>query len=132
MAPDQPYDKRKTDPPGYDPRADRVTNPGLWDWEAAYGKAALRGRGILLGFLVFAGLLLGSVWYLGLRLEGVVTKALANAVSEHGQLAEASAQTNCILTMTSEERIAFRNDLRPDAWSRWCWWIRRDIRGSGP
>lgn len=123
---------RKDDPPGSDPRPWRDANPALWDWEAAYGKAALRGRGLLFGFLLFSVLLLGSVWYLGFRLEGVVTSALASSAGEHGQLVEASAQTNCILTMTPEERIAFRNDLRPDAWSRWCWWIRREVRGSGP
>lgn len=127
-----PFKIRKDDPPGTDPRPRRESNPALWEWEAAYGKAALRGRGLLFGFLFFGALMLASVWYLGLRLEASVGTALSSSMSEHGQLVEASSQTNCILTMTPEERITFRNDLRPDAWSRWCWWIRRDVRGTGP
>lgn len=127
-----PFKIRKDDPPGTDPRPRREPNPALWEWEAAYGKATLRGRGLLFGFLFFGALMLGSVWYLGLRLEASVGNALSGSMSEHGQLVQASSQTNCILTMTPEERILFRNDLRPDAWSRWCWWISRDIRGTGP
>lgn len=125
------YRTRETDPPGTDPRARRVVDPRFWDFEAAYGKAALRARGWFAAIVTIGALVIVTNFYLGWRVEQVVTKALASSSVEHGTLVDSSRETNCILTMTPEERIQFRGDLRPDAWSRWCWWIRRRTEGGG-
>ena len=128
--PEVPYNVRRTDPPAFDPRGDRQVDPHKWDFEAAYGRLVFRGKGILVGCLVFGTILLGSIWYLGLRQETVLTRALTSTAVEHSTLSESAQQTNCILAMLPEERIQFRNDSRPDAWSRWCWWIQR--KSGGP
>lgn len=126
-----PVRVRETDPPGSDPRPYRAVNPALWDVEAAYGKAALRARGWFAAIVAVGVLVVVANFYLGWRVEQAVTRALAASGTEHAQLVDTSRETNCILTMTPEERVLFRGDLRPDAWSRWCWWIkRRDDRGG--
>ena len=126
------YRVRETDPPGIDPRPRRVTDPSLWDWEAAYGKAAVRGRGILGGMIAIGILILVSNFYLGWRVESVVKEALASSGIEHAAIVRNGEQTTCILALTPEERVLFRKDSRADAWSRWCWWLqRRTAQGGG-
>ena len=116
---------REQDPTGTDPRQMRKIDPSLWDWEAAYGKAAVRGRGILGGLVIMGALLLASNFYLGWRVEKVITEALGTSGAEHRDIVRNGEQITCILALTPEERVQFRQDSRPDAWSRWCWWLRR-------
>lgn len=129
--PDRPMHVRQTDAPGHESefRAQRQVDPNLWDWEAAYGKAALRGRGLLLGLLVFGALILVSNFYIGFRIEAVVAAAVKSSGREHDSLVRSAEQTTCILALTPEERLKFREDVRTDAWSRWCWWLRRPEAG---
>ena len=127
MPSELPFKARKDDDPGFDPRPRRETNPALWDWEAAYGKASLRGRGLLLAIVLFGVLIVGTNLYFGWRVETSVRAALASSGHEHREIVTSAQQTTCILALTPEERIRFREDLRPDAWSRWCWWMRRDL-----
>lgn len=127
MAPELPYRTRRGDDPGLDPRPWREANAALWDWEAAYGKASLRGRSMLLALLVFGVLIVGTNFYFGWRVETSVRAALASSGQEHREIVTSAQQTTCILALTIEERVKFREDLRPDAWSRWCWWLRRDL-----
>ena len=134
MSPDNlgmPFRTRQGDPPGSDPRPKREPNPALWDWEAAYGKAVFRGRGLLLAIIVFGALIVGTNLYFGWRLETSVRSALASSGHEHREIVRSAEQTTCILALTPDERLRFREDLRPDAWSRWCWWMRRDFGALG-
>lgn len=126
--PEPPIRTRQTDPIGYEDhaRGQREINPTLWDWEAAYGKVAFRGRGIMLGVLVIAALLLASIWYLGLRQEATIKQALAAGADEHDQIVQSSQQTTCVLALAQLGRLeAFMKDYSSDAWSKWCWWVPR-------
>lgn len=120
-----PYRTRETDPVTMDPRPMRAVQPALWDYEAAFGKAALRGRGIVGVVIVGVLLVVGSNGYYALRIERAFVAQAESTSGEHRTLIRTGEETACILSMTPEERLAFRDERRPDAWNRWCWWIKR-------
>lgn len=129
--PDRPLHVRQSDAPGHESefRAQRQVDPNLWEWEAAYGQAALRGRGLLLTVVIFGALIVGTNAYFGWRVENSVRSTLQAAGHEHQEIVRSAEQTTCILALTPEERLKFREDVRMDAWSRWCWWLRRPESG---
>lgn len=120
------YEARHGDPPGLDPRPLRHVRPELWDFEAAYGRARIATRGAFVTVVVLAAILLGSIWYLGLRQESVLTAALASTAREHDNIVVSAQQTACILALSQQGKLeGFMQDYGPDAWARYCWWIRR-------
>jgi hypothetical protein len=107
------YRTRGTDPEGFDPRQVRQVRPEEWDLQLGWGTKTLSVRGIaIIIVLAVAVVVAGSVY-------GAV-----QAAREHHELSRGQDQTSCILTMTQEERVAFRKDVGPNALERWCWWVR--------
>src|SRR5512138_658047 len=102
--PERPFHLRETDAPDRESeiRTQRTVDPGLWDWEAAYGKATLRGRGMLLTIAVFGVLIVGTNAYFGWRVEQSVRSTLRAARYEHHDIVRSAEQTTCILALTPE------------------------------
>lgn len=94
----------------------------------AYGKASIsaRGFGVLIVLCLLA--IVGSNLYAGLRLEKLFEKQTAALSRDHKSIGRGQEQATCILALTTEERLKFREDRRPDAWVQWCWWITRQNR----
>lgn len=88
-----------------------------------YGKANLTAHGF--GVLIILGLfaVVGSNIYSGFRIEKLLEHQANIQARDHRMIGQGQEQATCILAMTVEERIKFRDDRRPDAWYQWCWWI---------
>lgn len=88
-------------------------NPAAWDLQLGWGNKSLSVRGLaLVAVLAVAAVVASNVW------------VAYQSTDQHGALVRGQDQTSCILTMTSEERFAFRKDVGPNAFERWCWWVK--------
>lgn len=98
------------------PTADRLS-VGLGRWKVSAG-----GMGVIvfLGIAALtASILFGaSQVQTALREEGLLRQ------TEHTELSVSQARMACILTMTVEERMKFRDTFSIDSWGRWCPWVR--------
>jgi hypothetical protein len=107
------YRTRGNDPTDFDPRQMRQVRPSEWDLKLGWGDKSLSVRGLAVVILIAVGIVVGAVLY-----EAYQTEV------QHRELTRGQDQNSCILTMSPEERANFRKDVGPNAFERWCWWVR--------
>jgi hypothetical protein len=105
--------RRAGDPEAFDPRAVRTVRPAEWDLQLGWGSKTLSVRGLALIAVLAVAIVVGTSLYTAFEQGG-----------QHVALGKGQDQLSCILTMGVEERVAFRQDVGPNAFERWCWWVR--------
>jgi hypothetical protein len=107
------YRTRGTDPEGFDPRQVRQVRPEEWDLQLGWGTKTLSVRGIAIIIVLAVAVVVASSLYGAYQSD-----------RQHAGLTRSQDQTSCILAMTADERTAFRKDMGPQVFERWCWWLR--------
>lgn len=94
-----------------------------WHMRLGWGNRNLqvRGFGVLVLLALFA--VVGSNLYAGFRVEKLIERQTQILARDHRLIGRGQEQATCILALTVEERLRFREDRRPDAWVQWCWWL---------
>jgi hypothetical protein len=107
------YRRRDGDPENFDPRTVRQIRPAEWDLQLGWGNKTLSVKGLAIIAVLAVALVVGATMYAAFQQGG-----------QHVELGRGQDQLSCILTMGPEERVAFRKDVGPNAFERWCWWVR--------
>jgi hypothetical protein len=107
------YRTRQGDPRDLDPRGLRLVNPAEWDLKLGWGNKSLSVRGLGVVLVICVAIIVGAtVW------------TAYQSTNQHGALIRGQDQVACIMTMSADERTAFRKDVGPQAFERWCWWLK--------
>lgn len=105
--------KRQGDPDDIDVRAMRQIDPAAWDLKLGWGDKSLSVRGIAVVLVIAVAAIVGAnLW------------SAYQSTGQHSSITRGQDQVACIMTMTGDERTAFRKDVGPNAFERWCWWLQ--------
>jgi hypothetical protein len=107
------FSKRQGDPDDLDVRPLRVVDPGAWDLKLGWGDKSLSVRGVAIVLVLAVAAIVAANLYTAYQSTG-----------QHNSITHGQDQVACIMTMTTEERTAFRKDVGPNAFERWCWWLQ--------
>lgn len=107
------YRTRGSDPDDFDPRQHRQIKPAEWDLQLGWGTKTLSVRGLAVLLVIAVACIVAASFYAAYQSE-----------MQHRDLSRGQDQNSCILTMQPEERVNFRKDVGPNAFERWCWWVR--------
>ena len=105
--------RREGDRDDLDVRSLRHVNPAAWDLQLGWGDKKLSVRGLAIIAVLAVGVIVGTTLYTAVQAD-----------RGHHELSRGQDQTSCILTMSQEERTKFRQDVGPNSFERWCWWVR--------
>ena len=93
------------------------------DFRMKNGGPSISMRGSMVVLVVIMLAVAGGLGYLIDIMQKGMTKQHAAIV--HGQ-----DRLSCVVSLTTEERVKFRNEWKPGAYERWCPWMTEEQGGS--
>ena len=92
----------------------------------SWGGKSVKLRGLAVYCVLGLTAMIGSTLYTGYRLEMAIGRDNAIMAKQHELLSTSQDRTSCMVTLTMEQRDAFRRDYRPGAFRQWCPWVGGD------
>jgi len=107
-----------------DPEQDMNKSEGVF---LRWNGKSFGARGVAVYFVLAVLAIIASNLFTGWQTKTAVTdaiSAIAQATAkEHQKLQSGQERTSCVLSMTVEDRVKFRNDYAPGAFKKWCPWV---------
>jgi len=123
VAPDR---RRSDDPDGFDGRDFR--HESREEIRLGYHGTTFSATGLGVYLAIAFALLIASNIYAGLRVEQAIWATRKANLEEHAGISRAEDRTACVVLMSPEDRIKFRNDYAPGAFRKWCPWIEDESK----